>query len=359
MKRIVFLDYARIFACFLVILVHVCESYYGISDGEMACSQSMVANEWDRIWVSVFDGFSRMAVPLFIIISAYLLVPLKEEEAAWTFYKRRFKRVIPPFIVFMLLYSTLPLVWGQLSAEESLFDLSRVWLNFPSLAGHLWFMYPLLSIYLFAPMISPWLRKTSANEELFFMGLFFVSTFLPFINHFIGEAWGQCFWNEFHLLWYFSGYLGYVVTAHYIRKHLTWSRSKRLGWGATMLLVGAATTIWSFYTQVVPGQMLDTVTIELGWRFCTPNVVLLTIGAFLMFSCIEQKDEPKVVVEGSKLSYGVYLMHIFWLFFWVNTFKGTMDTLIEIPLTAIVTFLCCFATAKIISYIPGSKWIIG
>lgn len=29
MKRIVFLDYIRIFACFLVMLVHASENYYG------------------------------------------------------------------------------------------------------------------------------------------------------------------------------------------------------------------------------------------------------------------------------------------------------------------------------------------
>ena len=29
MKRIVFLDYIRVFACFLVILVHASENFYG------------------------------------------------------------------------------------------------------------------------------------------------------------------------------------------------------------------------------------------------------------------------------------------------------------------------------------------
>lgn len=359
MKRIAFLDYVRVFACFLVILVHVCESYYGVSDGEMACNQSYLANEWNRLWVSVYDGFSRMAVPLFIIISAYLLVPLKEEESMWSFYKRRFMRVVPPFVVFMILYSTLPMVWGQLTAEESMFDLSRVALNFPSLAGHLWFMYPLLSIYLFAPMISPWLRRASAREELFFVAIFVVSTFLPYINYFWGDAWGQCFWNEFHMLWYFSGYLGYVVLAHFIRKHLAWSGCKRLWIGLALVVVGGFVTIYSFYMQAEPGRMLDTVTIELGWRFCTPNVLMLTAGAFLMFSAIKEHKESRLLVTTSKLTYGIYLMHIFWLFFWVGLIKESMNTVVEIPLAAVATFVSCWITAKLISYIPGHRYVIG
>ena len=65
MKRIVFLDYIRVFACFLVILVHASENFYcapGATD--MAGPQSFLANEVDRLWVSVYDGFSRMAVSL-------------------------------------------------------------------------------------------------------------------------------------------------------------------------------------------------------------------------------------------------------------------------------------------------------
>ena len=32
MKRIVFLDYVRVFACFLVMIVHSIENFYGAAD---------------------------------------------------------------------------------------------------------------------------------------------------------------------------------------------------------------------------------------------------------------------------------------------------------------------------------------
>ena len=90
MKRIVFLDYIRVFACFLVILVHASENFYGAPGStDMAGPQSFLANEADRLWVSVYDGFSRMAVPLFMIVSAFLLAPMKEEQTMWQFYRQR------------------------------------------------------------------------------------------------------------------------------------------------------------------------------------------------------------------------------------------------------------------------------
>ena len=61
MKRIVFLDYVRVFACFLVMVVHASENFYGAAGStDMAGPQSFLASEADRLWVAVYDGFSRM-----------------------------------------------------------------------------------------------------------------------------------------------------------------------------------------------------------------------------------------------------------------------------------------------------------
>ena len=362
MKRIVFLDYVRVFACFLVMVVHASENFYGAPGStDMVGPQAFLANESDRLWVSIYDGFSRMAVPLFIIVSAFLLAPMKEGQTMWQFYRRRCIRILPPFFIFMILYSTLPMLWGQIDGATSIKDLSRIFLNFPTLAGHLWFMYPLISIYLFIPIISPWLSRVTVKEELFFIGLFLLSTCMPYLNRWFGEVWGQCFWNEYHMLWYFSGYLGYLVLAHYIHVHLTWNRSKRFIIGIVSMLIGAAITIYSFYVQAVPGEILPTPVLEIGWTFCTINCVLLTAGTFLLFSCIELPETPRFVLELSKLSYGMYLMHIFWLGLWVAVFKSVLPlpTVAAIPVIATCTFICCFVTTKVISLIPGGKWIVG
>lgn len=362
MKRIVFLDYVRVFACFLVMVVHASENFYGAEGStDMVGPQSYLANEVDRLWVAVYDGFSRMAVPLFIIVSAFLLAPMKAGLTSWQFYRQRCIRILPPFFIFMILYSILPMLWGQIDAETSLKDISRIFLNFPSQAGHLWFMYPLISLYLFIPVISPWLNKATAKEERFFIGLFLLSTCMPYLNRCFGEVWGQCFWNEYHILWYFSGYLGYLVLTHYIHVHLTWNRSKRLVIGIASMVVGALLTIYSFYVQAIPGVTLVTPEIEIGWAFCTINCVLLTAGTFLAFTCIDDSKSIRLITEMSKLSYGMYLMHIFWLGLWVTVFKHdlVLPTVAAIPCIAVSTFISCYVTTKILSFIPGSRWIIG
>jgi len=362
MKRIPFIDYVRVIACFLVMLVHASENYYpGPGSTDMAGPQALIANQTDRVCVSVFDGFSRMSVPLFMIVSAFLLVPKKREQSTGEFYRRRFKRILPPALFFAVLYSTLPLLWGQIDGATSAKDLSRLLLNFPTLAAHLWFMFPLISLYLIIPIISPWLENASAKEERFFILLFLISTCIPYLNRWFGEVWGQCFWNQYHMLWYFSGYIGYMVLAHYIKTHLDWDRKKRFSVGSVLLVIGAVATILSYYVQAVPGIIHSTPVLEVGWSFCTINVVCLTTGAFLMFSCIEKEETPSFVAELSRLSYGMFLVHIFWLHLWAGVAIDTLalPTAVSIPFMAVCTFISSAISIKLVSLIPGSKWLVG
>ena len=291
----------------------------------------------------------------------FLLTPMKEELTSWQFYRQRCIRILPPVSsVHGVIQYPAPAVGtnrcrnigkGFISNTTQLPDTGRTPVVYVSPDQ------PLFII----PVISPWLKKATAKEERFFIGLFLLSTCMPYLNRWWGEVWGQCFWNEFHMLFYFSGFLGYLVMAHYMHTHLTWSRSKRLRTGIALMIIGAVWTIYSFYIQAIPGENLSTPVIEIGWAFCTINCVLLTTGTFLMFSCINQPKSPRLITEISKLSYGMYLMHIFWLGLWVTVFKHNLafPTVAAIPCIAATTFICCFVTTKIISLIPGSKWIIG
>lgn len=101
--RVVFLDYLRVFACFLVMMVHAGEAFYGVGDVP-------ILSESHKLWIAIWDGMSRISVPLFVITSAYLLVPMKENQPWGEFFKRRFLRILPPMAIFMVIYAVLP-IW--------------------------------------------------------------------------------------------------------------------------------------------------------------------------------------------------------------------------------------------------------
>ena len=393
-KRIEFIDWIRVVACLMVMLVHASENFYGADSSGLAGNVSMLANEANRFWVSFYDGFvSRAAVPLFMIVSAFLLVPMKPGQTMTSFYKHRFGRILPPFVFFLLLYTFLPLLWGGMTWEQSLADLKLLPFNFPSMAGHLWFMYPLISLYIIIPVVSPWLEKVSAKDERIFLGFFIFTTFIPWFRLITPELWGECFWNNFSAFWYCSGYLGYLVLAHYIRVHLDWNRRKRLIVGAACFLVGSIFTGWSFWLKGTPGVLIPTPEIEWSWPFCTPNVLMQTFGLFLMFSCIgmgkgEAGDagvagavagvvasagaasaaaagKESFVSRLARLTFGMYLVHMFFLApiaTWIiggDVANPTIPVAIAIPAIAVLSYICSAVLVKLVSLLPGSKYLVG
>ena len=83
--RVIFLDYLRGIACFLVMMVHASEAFYGVGDVP-------ILSDAHKFWIAIWDGMSRISVPLFVITSAYLLVPMKEKQSWGEFFKRRMAR---------------------------------------------------------------------------------------------------------------------------------------------------------------------------------------------------------------------------------------------------------------------------
>ena len=365
-ERVAFLDYVRVVACFLVMLVHASENFYGADSSGMAGNMSMLANEANRFWVAFYDGgIARTAVPLFFMVSAFLLVPMKPTQTMTDFYKRRFMRILPPLFIFLMLYSLLPLLWGGMTWNQSLLDLNILPFNFPSMAGHLWFMYPLISLYIIIPVVSPWLQQASARDEQIFLGFFAFTTFIPWLHRFVSpELWGECFWNQFTAFWYCSGYLGYLVLAHYIRVHLKWSRGRRLCVGSLFFVAGSAFTAWSFWWKGEPGLLIETPMLEWSWEFCTPNVLFASFGLFVLFTCIPNRQIVNVTFL-SPLTYGMYLMHMFFLApiaaFIINgdAANPLLPVWAAIPAIALLTFVCSAITTKLLSYLPGSRYIVG
>lgn len=231
----------------------------------------------------------------------------------------------------------------------------------------MWFMYPLISLYLIIPVVSPWLEKASARDERLFLYFFAASTFAPWLTRFVShDLWGWCLWNPFFgMLYYCSGYLGYLVLAHYIRTHIKWSAARRMKVGALCMFLGGIFTAWSFWIKAEPGVEIDSTMIEWSWEFCTPNVLLATFGAFLMFTCISQIKAPRLITDIARRSFGMYLIHIFFLsniaaaLICGDPANPLLPVWLAIPTIAVLSFVCCYVTTKLISLIPGSKWIIG
>lgn len=363
-SRIVFLDYLRVIACLMVIIVHCVEPFYLGGEG------TLIQNWNDGFWCTVIDSALRAAVPLFVMASSYLQFPVKYDTL--TFFKKRLVRVGVPFVIFSLLYTLIPL-YGTDGFQPTL-NVQRVLLNFVGSAGHLWFIYMLLGLYLLMPMLSPWIDKISKKEEQIFLILWGFTTTIPFFRLLaqslfgLPEVWGEASWNEFGTFYYVSGFVGYMVLGHYFRKHVgTLSWKKTLTWAVTLWIAGyaiAAGGFWQAMPKTFPvSDKIDlAVRMETTWGFCSTGVMLTTVAYFLVIRKITATGwfYRRFILPISKLSYGMYLMHIFILvptFAWVTSWGiGTPATIF---VSALLTFLFCAGIARLISLLPKNKYLIG
>ena len=364
--RVVFLDYLRALACLTVIIVHSCEFFY-IGGDDPLCIKCLA----DLHWANLIDSLFRPSVPLFVLASSYLLFPLRDDTA--TFFKRRFTRVAIPFIIWLVLYAVIPQYGGSWADVDLGANLKGILLNFPGIAGHLWFVYMLLGVYLLMPIITPWIKSISKREEQIFIGVWFLTTFIPFLRY-LGQAelYGEAIWNEFSLFYYISGYIGYVMIAHYIRTYVDWSWRKTLAVALPMFAIGYAGTAGWFHWFAMhevgmnaEGMILSDMAalrdIEASWRFCTPNVALMSVALFICFKKItcDKGLFYRVIADISRLSYGMYLMHIFVLNFVFRTLTGSLPTPLSIVATATTTYTICYLATKALSYLPKSKYLVG
>ena len=363
-ERLVFLDWLRFIACFMVILVHSIEPFYlGGEEG------TYIASMGDAIWTTLINSALRPAVPLFVLASSYLLFPVRTDTAS--FFKRRFGRVLIPFLVWSVLYAVIPMYGSEINVGLNFKTLA---LNFMMHSGHLWFVYMLIGVYLLMPLISPWIEKVSQKEEKCFLFLWAFTTILPFFRPLASAVtgspalWGECPWNEFGTFYYVSGFIGYLVLGHYVRTYVgEMSWKKVLLYAVPFWIIGYAVAAGGFWTVMpkdfpVSAPYQTAVDMEITWNFCTFGVMMQTVAYFLVIRKIVSAGwfYNRVVLPISKLSYGMYLMHMFVLvpvFAWVRSWG--IPTPCVILLSASFTFVICAVVARLIAFLPKSKYVRG
>ena len=386
MDREKWIDWMRVAACLMVMVVHSTEPFYLGGEG------SRILTEGDAYWASFFDSFVRACVPLFVVASSYLQFPL--HYSTGEFLRRRAQRVLVPFLCWSIVYA---LAWG-----EPVDNLRSLLLNFNYAAGHLWFVYMLVGIYLLMPMLSPWAERVGKRELQFYLLLCFATTLIPFVralaadgaapviygptgipNRALYPLWGEASWNTYGLFYYLSGFIGYLLLGLYLRRFVG-----NLSWGKTLAvalpawLVGFAICFGGFIVMVmndaagqfpIEGPTGLAAAWETTWIHDTAGVFLMTIGWILVFRKINVGGwfYRTVLLPISKASYGMYLCHMIALAFfsgWLRESLGTgvdgqlgiWTTPVQILLTALLTFATVALFCVAVQRIPKlGKWVVG
>ena len=362
-KREIWLDWLRVTACFMVLATHSCEPFYLGGEGSLILTKS------DAIWVSILNVLPRACVALFVFTSSFLQFPL--HYSTGEFFKKRALRILPPFIFWSIVYA---LAWG-----EPVQNLKDLLLNFNYSAGHLWFVYMLIGLYLIMPLLSPWAEKAGKKELQIYLGIWLFTTVIPLIRQAVGGAapviygpsgipnaakyplWGEASWNSYGVFYYLSGFIGYMLLGLYFRKFvdkLSWRRTLAIAVpafsaGFAICCAGFLSRVWADCNGIFPveGPVGLAALWEGPWLNDTFGVALMVLAWVLLFRKIETggKFYEKLLLPVSEASYGMYLCHMLLLGLisaWLRSSLGTGDngimgiwtTPVQIIATALLAF---------------------
>ena len=352
--HIAWVDFLRILACFLVVLAHCCDPFVGSFDGSFDFKSG------------VFIGsLVRPCVPLFAMISGVLLFPVTMEMGA--FYSRRVMRILIPLVVWSLalpLFYFLYFAAGVQTASPNIVMDTYTWsatvdklytfiFNFNYDTTPLWYVYMIVGLYLFMPIMSAWLTQAKRKDVKIFLGIWIFSMVLPYVQMLAPTLWyegnygnmgilGICDWNPYGMFYNFAGFMGYMVLAHYLMKYpLNWNWKKTLSITLPLFLAGFAITFFGFLeTQKhFPGQYSK---LEILWYFSGINVFMMTFAIFAIVSKLRIKTSP-ALSRIAALTFGVYLCH----FFFVQCAYDAIDFLgwTGLPACVKIPLMACLASA--------------
>lgn len=381
-NRIVWLDVIRCVAIIMVIGVHCIDPFY--------ISPTMRAIPEYTHWAAIYGSLLRPSVPLFVMMTGLLLLPVKKQPLG-KFYKKRIYRVLFPFLIWSVLYSMFPWVTGVLglpkeiigdffcytqgqesqSLIDSLKDVAMIPFNFSHKENHMWYIYLLIGLYLYMPFFSAWIENADRKTKRAFLLIWIISLFIPYLKEYVanclfersGYVFGTDTWNEFGLFYYFAGFNGYLLLGHYVKKGNDWSLMKTFILCILMFAVGYYITYTGFSTTASNPNATET-EMELFFTFCSPNVLLMTLATFLLLQkvVITNSTVIKVLANMTQCGFGIYMVHYFVVGpFFLLIGPSSLPIPLQVPLMAICIFLCSWAfTALIYKLMPRKAvWFMG
>jgi len=341
-------------------------------------------------WAAIYGSLLRPSVPLFVMMTGLLLLPVKKQPLG-KFYKKRIYRVLFPFLIWSVLYSMFPWVTGVLglpkeiigdffcytqgqesqSLIDSLKDVAMIPFNFSHKENHMWYIYLLIGLYLYMPFFSAWIENADRKTKRAFLLIWIISLFIPYLKEYVanclfersGYVFGTDTWNEFGLFYYFAGFNGYLLLGHYVKKGNDWSLMKTFILCILMFAVGYYITYTGFSTTASNPNVTET-EMELFFTFCSPNVLLMTLATFLLLQkvVITNSTVIKVLANMTQCGFGIYMVHYFVVGpFFLLIGPSSLPIPLQVPLMAICIFLCSWAfTALIYKLMPRKAvWFMG
>ena len=326
-ERIFYYDFLRAFAIIAVIICHV-DHFFGPLVGTTQIVAQMT-----------FHDIGRIGVPIFLMISGALILNRPYPDLT-EFLKKRFTRIIYPFIFWIILI----LAQLQYYRYNEAF-LLNTFIGEPSIT---WYFWVLIGIYLFLPVLNSFVKEYGESGLKYFLSIWFILMILKTFN-------AYPLWTNFDLS-YFAGYVGYPVLGYYLaNKEFKISDSKVCLLGLITLIASLSVFVYLNYFNSPYISMI----------YQNVPIIFMGTGLFLFvkyldklnkFNSIKDNFIGKAIISLSVCSYGMYFSHVLVVKFlsYYNPHSHLM-----FPVMFVLIILLSWLLPYVLSKIPYVKTFSG
>ncbi len=337
-----FIDVLRVIACFLVIVNHTNSWIFTVTT-PVPCAT----------WYMSLTYFfvSKIAVPIFIMISGYTLLDKVDN------YKKVGQRVLR-MILALYLFS-LPYYLGQyqlgdriyISVGDFLFSVFQY-----SLTNAFWYMYMYIGLLIMLPFLQKMVANLSKKDVQIFICLCLLITGVwPIVEHWFPMLTYSRM-VDFAL---FDSFVGILMIGYYFKKYVTPSKKKLIASIIVFVLCIAFNVIMTRREYDIMGGQ--------NYLFYDDRVylpiVLASASVFYMVSHLRIEGRfAKVMQVIGGCSFGIYLLADFFIgrlqWVWNVLCAKGIHQMVAIIIYEFLIFGIAFVITFILKKIPGIKKIV-
>ena len=341
-NKILSLEITRIFASFMVILLHTSSEGWYYTD--------LNSNSW--MAMNIYDSFARIGVPLFFMISGGAILAKQEITIRYTLKKTA--RLLAIYIFFYIFYTCVEIgfngVKNPLRVLERMISEYKPWF-------HLWYLIDLSLIYLLLPFIHNEIKTQNRKTINYYILLFVLfSIILPSLSSISFVSPVLKSYIKPFLSLQGLGYIGYFVLGWYLSSLPLEGKNKKFAVTILLLIAIGSGLATAFITRAISIK-----TGKADERYYTAFslfVFLETIAVFLLIRFIKAKtaEKEKLINIISSGTLFVYLIHPFFIIEskrHLNLFPSPYNLWIALPVISLAYWIIGEISGIIIKKIPG------
>ncbi|GAA0727127.1 acyltransferase [Clostridium malenominatum] len=293
------IDMGKAYATFAVVMIHISAFVIGAATkGSQSYKVAIILNQ-----------LSRFSVPLFIIFSGLGLgLSYKKDKNLLRFYKKRLLKVIPPYILWGIIYLTI------INKNFNYNSWLELFLKGDKIFYHLYFLPLIIELYLFFPV----LYIVSKKIWGVILALILSGGVITSAHYFNIPNLSLDFYSKRNpIFWLFYFCLGIYLSENIKKYREKFKCHKALI--SCILLICLSGILIETFISIKVGKSLDYAT-----TFIRPSIIIYSIifTIYILSRDFSQGRLFKFLKNISINSFAIYFAHPLIIYYYIKIFKG-------------------------------------